>query len=170
MVTEDVWDLLISTFSYERRRCRKQFEEVCAKTGYKMKDIRYEDGSLKGFVGFWEIQKWVVIEHVVVHSSTLFSEAFMELISHLKRMYDDEFTIIKEIDMACNHPVAEGKELYKTVGFNENPYIYIQPSFHREGINFPQRILSYPSEISYSQFKVLRSLLYHHVYGKMHWC
>jgi len=170
MMTEDVWSLMMSTYLYERRRCRKQFEEIYQKTFYQMQELRNNKGNLRGFVGYWEIKNWIAIEHIAVQPNENFREVITTLLKKLKTSYKDDFTIIKEIDILSNSSDVQEKEIFSNAGFLENPFVYIQPSFHKECANFPQRIMSYPSQITYVQFKELRNLLYKYVYGKMKMC
>ncbi len=80
----------------------------------------------------------------------------------LEEVIMDDFKIIKKIDIISGENNKELINIYSKAGFIENPYIYIQPSFHQDSANFPQHILSYPTSISYNEFKALRSLLYCH--------
>ncbi|MBR8535237.1 hypothetical protein KDU71_06675 [Carboxylicivirga sediminis] len=165
MLPDDVWELISNSYKYERRRCRKQFEEVCSRSSYRMIDYRNAD-VLKGFIGFWDFGKWVVIEHLAVSNNQVFHETMSMLLKQLIEQVDKNVIIVAEVDilLAPEHYLLKSE--YVNAGFVENPYVYIQPSYHRGCASYPQRIMSFPHSISYEQFKDLRSLLYRFIYGK----
>jgi hypothetical protein len=164
MMAEDVWKLMANTFDYERRRCRKHFEEVCKRSSYQLIEHR-EKGELLGFIGCWNLGKWIVIEHLAVQKGENPYKIVPILLSILRNSVDNGVILIIEVDILKTDFVQRYKELYKLAGFIENPFVYIQPSYHKGEATFPQRIMSYPVPITYPQFKDLRSLLYRFVYG-----
>lgn len=165
MMTEEVWDLMISTYEYERRRTRQHFEEVCKRSSYQLMELR-TNSSLQGFIGFWDLGKWVVIEHMAVAKGEQSEKVIPILLLRLLSEVHQKAIVVAETDLILDEVQKINCQLYKNTGFIENPYVYIQPSYHKGMASFPQRLLSYPSSISYEQFKDLRSLLYRFVYGK----
>lgn len=165
MMAEDVWDLMTNAFDYERRRCRKHFEEVCKRTSYQLIEHR-SNGNLLGFIGYWNLGKWIAIEHIAVQPKERPDKIVPVLLEMLHSAVDKGVIVITEVDVLSADSSQTYKELYRLCGFIENPYIYIQPSYHKGYASFPQKIMSYPSGISYLQFKDLRSLLYRFVYGQ----
>jgi hypothetical protein len=165
MMANDVWKLMIDTFDYERRRCKKEFEEICQRTSYQLIELR-SNNQLQGIVGYWDFSNWIAIEHLAVQPGEDEKQIVPTLLKQLLTFAGKGVIVIAEVDMLQNDPQNMIKSLYKQSGFIENPYVYIQPSYHKGCASFPQRILSYPVAISYEQFKELRSLLYRFVYGK----
>lgn len=163
-MAEDVWSLLVNTFDYERRRCREQFEEICSTSSYNILELR-DKGQLLGFIGFWSFEKWVAIEHIAVQKNENSAEVVPTLLNMIQKKYGHKI-IVSEVDILMDEADAMYKQYYQLSGFNENPYVYIQPSYHKNCASFPKRIMSYPSLISYGEFKDLRTLLYNNVYGK----
>ncbi|MCG8582781.1 MAG: hypothetical protein MI866_22850 [Bacteroidales bacterium] len=169
MMANDVWELMSSSFDYERRRCKKEFEEICQRSSYRLIELR-SDNQLQGIVGYWDFSKWIAIEHMAVQPGEDEKLIVPALLRHLLSAAGKGVFVIAEVDILQNNSQDAIKQLYKLSGFIENPYVYIQPSYHKGCASFPQRILSYPHAISYEQFKELRSLLYRFVYGKNKLC
>ncbi len=165
MLPEDVWELMIDSYKYERRRCRKQFEEVCKRASYRL--IEHRSGTkLLGFIGFWDLCSWVVIEHVAINKTHNKDDVLAILLQQLKESIDLNVIIVSEVDILLANEQQMYKMAYQQAGFIENPYVFIQPSYHKGCASFPQRIMSYPHSITYKQFKDLRSILYRFIYGK----
>ena len=163
MIAEDAWDLITSAFVYERRRCRKKFEEIYSDGLYQMTELRNEDGKLRALAGFRKLNNWVAIEYIAVQPKELFSELANVLIEKIKKMYPGNFTLVKGLDILSGEKNMPLMKLYTDAGFIENPYIYTQASFHNDCIGFPQNILTYPTAITHSEFKNLRALLCRYV-------
>lgn len=165
MLPEDVWELMIDSYKYERRRCRKQYEQVFKRSSYQFIEYR-ENSVLNGFIGYWDFGKWVVVEHIAVKKDADVSIVLRALLQQIKLTVDENVIIVAEVDILLSPEQLAYKSAYQQAGFIENPYLYIQPSYHKGCASFPQRLMSYPHEISYEQFKDLRGLLYRFVYGK----
>ncbi|MBK3518500.1 hypothetical protein [Carboxylicivirga marina] len=165
MMANDVWELMINTFEYERRRCKKEFDEICERSSYQLIELR-NNQQLQGFIGYWDFSKWIAIEHLAVQSGENKSVIIPALLNMLLSAKSDGSIIISEIDIVHDISTNSDKLLFNKLGFVENPYVYIQPSYHKGCASFPQKILSYPSAINYESFKELRSILYRFVYGK----
>ncbi len=165
MMANDVWELMINSFDYERRRCKQEFEEICERSSYQLIELR-NNNQLQGIVGYWDFSKWIAIEHLAVQKGEDETQIVPALLEQLLQTTANGVIIIAEVDILQNSRGHSIKSLYKKTGFIENPFVYIQPSYHKGCASFPQRILSYPSAINYGQFKELRSLLYRFVYGK----
>ncbi|WP_430815242.1 hypothetical protein [Carboxylicivirga sp. RSCT41] len=169
MMANDVWDLMSRSFDYERRRCKKEFEEICQRSSYSLIELR-NNNQLQGFVGYWDFSKWIAIEHMAVQSGEDEMLIIPTLLKQLLSTTEKGVIVIAEIDILQNKSQSIIKKLYKLSGFVENPFVYIQPAYHKGYASFPQRILSYPHAISYNEFKELRNLLYRFVYGKNKLC
>lgn len=164
MIENDVWELMIYSFEYERRRCKKEFEEICQRSSYQLIELRNK-AQLQGIVGYWDFSKWIAIEHLAVQEGEDPCLIVPALVRQLFDATKKGVNVIAEVDFMQNDSHSTIKRLYKECGFIENPFVYIQPSYHKGCASFPQRILSYPASINYEQFKELRSLLYRFVYG-----
>jgi len=165
MMAEDVWDLMITAYNYERRRSRKQFEEVCKRSSYQILEKR-DNGRLLGFIGFWNFCKWIAIEHIAIEDPAIEADVIPELLNQLIQNVEKGSIIVAEVDIIDAEKTQGLKQCYKQAGFIENPYVYIQPSYHKGYASYPQRVMTYPCEIDYTSFKDLRGLLYRYVYGK----
>ncbi len=165
MMANDVWELMINSFDYERRRCKKAFEEISQRSSYQLIELR-SNQQLQGIVGYWDFSKWIAIEHLAVQQGEDKTLIVPALLKQLLHRTAKGVLVITEVDILQNSNDHSIKSLYKKMGFIENPFVYIQPSYHKGCASYPQRILSYPHAINYEQFKELRRLLYRFVYGK----
>ncbi len=124
------------------------------------------NNQLIGSMGFWDFNKWKVIEYIAIERQEMLSGVLNFLVQKLVDDIDEHAFVVTEAAILSSDEEDNLKTGFQKVGFYENPYIYIRPAAYKGYASLPQKILSYPRCINYEQFKELRTLLHRFVYWR----
>ena len=132
-----------------------------------MSDPRYiiyhicDGGQKVGFITVWELEGFTFAEHFVIYEKYRNCGYGGKGMRLLQEKYSD---IVLEVE----HPETDLKArrigFYKRLGFCQNDYPYIQPSYRKGGEGVPLILMSYPKKLD--NCKNTASVLYKKIYNK----
>ncbi len=138
------WDLYCSAFPLEERR-ELDYHLETMQSPYFSFDAIYEEEKLVGFIGLWEFESTVYVEHLAIFDNMRNGGYGRKVLAHL--IENTSKTILLEVE----HPEEEIQyrriNFYKQQGFVMNDHFYAHPSYHGEE-PLELLIMTYPEAIS----------------------
>ena len=120
------------------------------------------DGEKVGIISYWEFDDFIFVEHLAIKKNlrnkalgTQFFNIFLNSITK---------TIVFEVEKLNNIMAKKRIHFYKRLGVVFNEYSYFQPSYHNGDDKVPMYFVSFPNNISLSQFENYTSLIKKYVY------
>ena len=157
---DEIFCEMEKNFIYEEIRDRDAALEVMSKKEYSIFHIL--DGEQKvGFITVWELEGFTFAEHFVIY------EKYRNCGYGSKgmRLLQERFErIILEVEHPEDELKARRIAFYKRLGFCQNDYPYIQPSYRKGGEGVPLILMSYPKKLDNCENTV--SVLYKKIYNK----
>lgn len=114
------------SFPIFEQRTESRQERAFACNRYHL-DIGIENNRLIGFIGWWEFDDYLYIEHLAVHPEARGKKYGTLLLEQLKEKYARR--IILEIDPVIDENSGRRLRFYRNLGFFENPYSHIHPPY-----------------------------------------
>jgi len=103
-----------------------------------------ENGEDVGFITIWELDNFAFAEHFVIFENYRNSGYGSRAIKLLQEKYP---AIILEVEHPEDELKARRIVFYKRLGFLQNDYPYIQPSYRKGGEGVPLILMSYPNAL-----------------------
>ncbi|MBE6609319.1 MAG: GNAT family N-acetyltransferase [Ruminococcaceae bacterium] len=157
---DEIFCEMEKNFIYEEIRDRDAALEVMSKKEYSIFHIL--DGEQKvGFITVWELEEFAFAEHFVIY------EKYRNCGYGSKgmRLLQERFErIILEVEHPEDELKARRIAFYKRLGFCQNDYPYIQPSYRKGGKGVPLILMSYPKKLDNCENTA--SVLYKKIYNK----
>lgn len=123
-----------------------------------------DDGAILGFMNFWELNRFLYLEHFAVAKEMRGKGLGAYLMDELKKTADD-LPIILEAELPNQSDIAARRVLfYERLGFALNEYKYFQPPYSSGERPLPLSIMSYPNALSRGEFLKIRDELYRGAY------
>lgn len=123
-----------------------------------------EDGTVIGFMNYWELTGFVYLEHFAVAKEFRGHGLGAELMSELRARTSNR-PIILEAEPPEQGDIALRRVcFYERIGFSLNPYSYLQPPYHDGEAPLPLVLMSAPHPLEYEEFIKIRNTLYREAY------
>lgn len=121
-----------------------------------------EDGTVMGFMNFWELDGFIYLEHFAVAKELRGQGLGTYLMDELKKISG---TIILEAELPEQSETAARRvRYYERLGFFLNRYKYFQPPYSDGEQPLPLSIMSFPNLLSREEFFRIRGELYRGAY------
>ncbi|HLF54158.1 MAG TPA: GNAT family N-acetyltransferase [Candidatus Nanoarchaeia archaeon] len=156
---KSVWEIYESSFPSDERRDINQQTELLKNPLYKF-FAAYDNGSIVGIIGTWQIDDFVFIEHFAIKEGLRGAGLGTALLN--------AFIPTKKIVLETERPVTDTAKrriaFYERLGFRLNTYDYTQPAYSSDKKPVPMFLMSYPESLSVSEFTEIRRSLHTQVY------
>lgn len=120
------------------------------------------DGTIMGFMNFWELDGFVYLEHFAVAKEFRGQGLGTSLMDELKKISG---TVILEAEPPEQSGTAARRvRFYERLGFFLNKYEYFQPPCADNEQPLPLSVMSYPNALSRAEFLRIRNELYRGAY------
>ncbi len=103
-----------------------------------------ENGEDVGFITVWELEDFAFAEHFVIFEKYRNSGYGSKGMKLLQENYSN---IILEVEHPETPLKARRIGFYERLGFKQNDYPYLQPSYKKDGNPVPLILMSYPKEL-----------------------
>lgn len=120
----------------------------------------YNEDVFVGLVLYWQTNSFLYIEHFCIlpeMRNKKYGQKTLELLE------EREKTMILEIDPPVDVVSVRRKAFYERSGFIENPYSHQHPPYHKESSGHNLVIMSFPDQITQTQYDSFKHYLEHHV-------
>jgi len=166
-ITKDTFDsvfsILENSFPPTELRTKERQYALLHNPCYKLYGNRKEDAAgFAAVLATWEIEDILFLEHFAVREDCRnvgYGGKVLDMFFDLKNM-----PIILEAELPQSDLTKRRIGFYQRHGYCLNEYKYVQPPMREDGIFVPLAIMTKPREISETQFRHYRSLLYRIVY------
>lgn len=145
----------------ERRDFEDQYAEFTKPPFRSL--VREENGSIAGFMNYWQLNGFVYLEHFAVAKELRGRGLGSELMEKLCEITNCPLILEvepPELSEAAVHRIG----FYKRLGFFPNEYEYFQPPYHKGEKPVRLMIMSKPSPLSKKQFTEIKNTLYRDAY------
>ena len=122
-----------------------------------------ENGSVKGFMNYWQLDGFVYLEHFAVAQGLRGKGVGTKLMKELCTRINCPIILEvepPELSEAAVHRIG----FYKRLGFYLNEYEYYQPPYHKNELPVRLMIMSRPNPLSQEQFDEIKTILYRDAY------
>ncbi|MCT4707896.1 GNAT family N-acetyltransferase [Enterobacteriaceae bacterium H16N7] len=103
-----------------------------------------------GMIGCWRFSGYTYIEHLAVNGKLRARGYGKRMLSQFLQMHP--LTIL-EIDPLTTEIAHKRLHFYQSLGFHENGYEHVHPSYHEGIADHELIVLSYPQQISEEQYQ-----------------
>ncbi len=147
-----VWEIYQQSFPLSEQRTLEHQQTALRSPDFYFVVYR-EAETLIGFIGYWEIDDYLYIEHYAINPALrgggYGSRILQSLIQHTQR------TLILEIDDITDDVSMRRLHFYQRLGFVMNPYLHPLPHYRDESEHQDAhlRILTYPHAIDASTYE-----------------
>lgn len=122
-----------------------------------------EDGSIVGFMNYWQLNGFVYLEHFAVSKELRGRGLGSRLMEKLCEATN--CPIVLEVEPPeLSEAAVRRIGFYNRLGFHLNEYEYFQPPYHKDEKPVRLMIMSRPSPLSEERFAEVRSSLYRDAY------
>ncbi len=130
---------------------------------YQLYGARDKEGKVLAFIGAWEIDDFIFVEHFAVDSS-LRGQGLGARMLH-KFIEEKRKAVILEVELPDTKTAKRRIRFYERVGFYLNEYGYLQPPMREGNPLLPLQIMTWPEKIDEKEFLYYRERLYKIVYN-----
>ena len=140
-----VWEIYEYSFPRHEKRTLERQAEI-------LKDERYhleyytDGGKLVGFIGYWEIDDYLYIEHYAMAREARGGGYGTAILKDFLDKAEGR-TVILEIDLPEDDVSRRRLRFYRNLGFEENPYRHVCPVYQEEAPEAVLEILSWPERV-----------------------
>ncbi len=125
--------------------------------------ILYDEFAL-GFMNFWDLSKFVYLEHFAIAKELRGHGLGAELMNELQSLVKSP--IILETEPPALSDIARRRvKFYERLGFVLNEYEYLQPPYRSSDSPLPLVVMSTKKALSTNEYLSFRNAVYRNVYG-----
>lgn len=110
-----------------------------------------KDGSLIGFIAYWDFTDHIYIEHLAIHPAFRGMNHGSNLLSQFIEQHTQ--IIILEIDSVVDDISIKRYNFYKQLGFIKNEHTHIHPAYRKGFEDHPLVVMSTQRALSNEEYK-----------------
>lgn len=161
---DDLFKIMKESFPNVERRSFEDQKSLFEEKRYKVFGYK-ENDDLIGFLATWEFENFNFIEHFAVDSNARGKKRGTFILKQYLKKCNKQ--IFLEVEEPTTEIAARRIEFYKRLGFNLNSYNYLQPPLQKQNPLLPLKVMSYPRNVTASEFMNFKKIVYDKVY-KVH--
>ena len=119
-------------------------------------DFIFDDDGFVGIMLYWETPDFIFLEHFAIFPEFRNRQKGLNALTLLKAKGKN---IILEIEPPIDELTTRRYGFYRRNGFVMNDYFHIQAKYHYGDSDIELKLLSYPSEISESEYNTFESFI-----------
>jgi ribosomal protein S18 acetylase RimI-like enzyme len=129
---------------------------------YRLVTETDDNGSIIAFLAGWEFPLFRFVEHIAVNPAIQGGGIGTKLMS----AYIEQSTkpVLLEVEPPDTSIAQRRVSFYERLGFQLNPFQYVQPPLRDGQADLPLNIMSYPQPLKEAEFVMFREILYTEVY------
>ncbi len=152
---KSAYELYQNSFPYLERRDDNGHDFIMQKSDYKF-SVLEENGEFLGVMLYFETNDFIFLEHFAVLSTKRGNGIGANALKLLKEIGK---IIILEIEYPVDELTSRRLNFYNRNGFKLTNHYHIQAKYHKGDDDLPLKILSYPREITDSEYKQFKNYL-----------
>jgi len=119
-------------------------------------DIITDNGVFMGILLYWNISRYVYIEHFAIHPSVRGKALGSR---SLEAFFENHPAVILEIDPPENEVSIRREYFYQRLGFQRNSYAHTHPPYRKQFEPHRLVVMSYPKLMTESEYLLFRQEL-----------
>lgn len=159
---KEAWNVYDSSFSSDEKRTLELQKELMKNKQYGF-FIVTKDAMLVAIITEWNFGDFFFVEHFAVKEDFrrkgIGTELLKEYLSKNKQK------VVLEVERPESDIATKRIRFYENVGFKLNSFDYIQPPYTKDKNPVPLLLMTYPANISQTEFSSIRQKLHIFVYG-----
>lgn len=156
--------ILNASFPESERRTDEKQLALFDDPRYRVLAVR-SDGSLAGFMAYWELGDIVFYEHFAVKEELRGAGIGRRALKELLAMHEGKRVVLECEERDLNDIAARRVRFYESLGFAVNDQLYKQPPYTAGGEWLRLHLLSHGSTLQDDEFSDIKTLLYDKIYG-----
>ena len=161
MQFNEIYKIMEESFPEEERRPYEEQRALLECKDYSIY-VHIVKEEIVAFFGVWRLSGFDFIEHFAVkethRNGGIGTKLLRELLILLKK------PVILEVEPPTEKLTKSRIQFYERNGFALNDYDYFQPPISKGRSRIPLMIMTYPNQITVSQYENIRNALYQEVY------
>jgi GNAT superfamily N-acetyltransferase len=154
----ELFALMEKSFPPNERRSRaahrSEFEDS------RFRSLCYCPSGLAGFMNYWDLGSLLFLEHFAVQPELRGRGVGSELMKQFQALNPDRCIILETEPRSFGEIAARRIEFYTRLGFFYNDFKYFQPTISENENPVELKLMSYPKQMSKSNFIKVRNTLY----------
>lgn len=159
---EHIFALMKASFPTSERRNYTGQKELLADPNYRLITETNSDNQVIAFMAVWEFPSFRFIEHIAVDPNTRGSGIGGKIMASY--MEESSKPILLEVEYPDTDMAQRRIGFYERLGFQLNPFDYVQPPLQKGETYLPLKIMSYPQILTEEEFTDRKEILYTNVY------
>lgn len=159
---DEMYAIMEASFPRSERRSREAQRALFADAGYKVCAEADDDGRLRAFMAYWELNGVTFLEHFAVRPALRGAGTGGRFLDGL--MLTLALPVVLEVEPPDGGIASRRIAFYERHGFVLNDYEYIQPPLGEGQPTLPLKIMSYKCALGREQFEAVRKEIYESVY------
>ncbi len=159
------WSIYEDSFPQEERRDPRDYLENLSRDPHYRFTPHIKDGSMIGFVIFWDLEAFLFVEHLAIdhkaRGNGYGTRILRKLMSPVSPLTPG---IVLEVEPPEDVVTRRRIRFYRRMGFHLNNYEYVQPPYREGETPVPLKLMSYPVPLHPEIFKGVTKKIYHRVY------
>lgn len=162
---DEVYAIMDQAFPDVEMRTYEEQKRLLKDPSYTIYIEEDETAQICAFLGVWELEDIIFIEHLAVASTMrgsgigrVFLQSFLQAMK-------------KPMVLEVEHPESDIAKrrigFYQRLGFHLHEQFYLQPPLRSDAPYYPLYLMSYPASLDEAGFCYIRDALYQQVY-KLH--
>lgn len=159
---DKIFALMKASFPTSERRNYAGQKELLAEPYYRLITEINSNNQVIAFMAVWEFPSFRFIEHIAVDPNTRGSGIGGKLMASYMR--ESSKPILLEVEYPDTDLAQRRIAFYERLGFQLNPFDYVQPPLQEGETYLPLKIMSYPRILTEEEFTHQKEILYTNVY------
>ena len=161
---DEIFQIMAEAFPSSEIRTYEGQKKLLENDRYHM-DIKYaEDGTIIGFLAYWDLPSCTFFEHLAVAKNFRGQGIGKQII--LEKAKNVKMPVFFEVELPNSEIAQRRINFYKRIGFILNDFHYEQPALRPNESPQPLLIMSYPDPIDEQNFIKYKREIYNNVYGQ----
>jgi len=162
---DKIFALMKASFPESERRTYAEQKELLADPHYRLITETDSHNQIVAFMAAWEFPMFRFVEHIAVDPVMRGCGLGGKLMADY--MEESLKTILLEVEHPDTDLAQRRIGFYERLGFQLNPFNYVQPPLQQDQSYLPLMIMSYPHILTEEEFSLYKKTLYTKVY-KVH--
>ncbi|PEI02175.1 GNAT family N-acetyltransferase [Pantoea agglomerans] len=146
---KSVNELYESAFPHHEKRHPVAKINVLTNPNYSLQ-AWFDGEQFVGMIGAWDFNDYAYIEHLAVSSQVRSQGYGKQMLSQFLQLYPQT---ILEIDPLTSGIAHNRLRFYQSLGFSNNNYLHLHPTYHRGIPDHQLIVLSYPQPIDEARYQ-----------------
>lgn len=159
---DEIFAIMEASFPTTEIRTYEGQKELLEVPQYRLLTEVNPDGTIIAFLACWEFPGFRFVEHIAVDPSIRGGGIGKKLMTEY--IGKSGKPVLLEVEPPTGEMEQRRISFYERLGFQLNPFEYVQPPLREGNADLPLMIMTYPNPVDVDEFNLYREILYKEVY------